>query len=52
MKYICELCGLIYDEEAGDPKQGIAPGTPYDQLPEDYECPGCHSEKTAFTKMQ
>ena len=52
MKYICELCGLIYDEEIGDPKQGIAPGTPYDQLPEDYECPGCYSEKTAFTKMQ
>ena len=52
MKYICELCGLVYDEEKGDPKRGIEPGTPFAQLPEDYECPGCYSEKAAFTQMK
>lgn len=48
MKYICELCSLVYDEEKGDPKHGIAPGTLFADLPDDYECPGCYSEKQAY----
>ena len=48
MKYVCELCGLIYDEDAGYPSKGIAPGTKFQDLPDDFECPGCYSEKQAF----
>lgn len=49
MKYICELCGLVYDEEKGLPQAGIAAGTAFADLPEDFECPGCYSERTAFS---
>lgn len=52
MKYVCELCGLIYDEEAGYPAKGIAPGTKFEDLPETFECPGCYSERNAFYKYQ
>ena len=41
MKYICNLCGYVYDEEAGDPDNGIAPGTAFEDLPEDWVCPVC-----------
>ena len=41
MKYVCSLCGFEYDEEKGYPEGGIAPGTPWDELPEDFECPLC-----------
>lgn len=51
MKYICELCGMIYNEELGDPKHGIAAGTAFADLPEDYDCPGCGSKKEAFDKI-
>lgn len=51
MKYICELCGLVYDEEKGLPKNGINPGTTFAELPEDFECPGCYSERTAFSPV-
>lgn len=50
MKYVCELCGLIYDEEVGIPAKGIVPGTKFEDLPEDFECPGCYSERSAFYK--
>ena len=36
MKYVCSLCGFEYDEEKGYPEGGIAPGTPWDELPEDF----------------
>ena len=39
--YECEPCGYIYDPEAGDPDNGIAPGTPFENLPEDWVCPVC-----------
>ena len=48
MKYICELCGWIYDENKGDPNNGIEPGTKFEDLPEDYDCTYCYSEKEAF----
>ncbi len=50
MKFVCELCGMIYNEELGDPKRGIAAGTAFADLPEDYGCPGCGSLKEAFNK--
>lgn len=52
MKYVCELCGYIYDETAGQPGKGIIPGTAFGQLPEDYECPGCGSEREAFDPVR
>ena len=41
MKYVCDVCGWIYDEEAGDADLGIAPGTEFEDLPEDFLCPLC-----------
>jgi rubredoxin len=47
-KYICELCGYIYDPEVGDPDSGIAPGTPFESIPDDWACPLCGAEKSDF----
>ena len=49
MKYVCELCGMVYDEAAGDPKRGIPAGTAFSQLPGGYDCPGCGSGLEAFS---
>lgn len=49
-KYICNVCGYVYDEAAGDPDNGIEPGTTWDQLPEDFTCPLCGVGKEDFTK--
>ncbi len=48
MKYVCELCGYVYDETIGDPHHRVVPGTPFAALPEDYECPGCGCGLEAF----
>ncbi len=47
-KYQCSLCGYIYDEEAGLPDQGIAPGTKWEDVPEDFVCPECGAPKDQF----
>lgn len=47
-KYICTICAWVYDPEEGDPTQGIAPGTPFEDLPEDYTCPVCAAAKSMF----
>lgn len=47
-KYKCTVCGYIYDPEAGEPAANIPPGTPFEKLPEDYKCPGCAADRTAF----
>lgn len=52
MKYVCELCGTIYDEQVGDPKHKIRPGTAFSSLDEDYECPVCGSQKEAFSPVR
>jgi len=49
-KYICSICGWEYDEAAGDPENGIAPGTAFDKLPEDFCCPICRAGKDEFEK--
>ena len=51
MKYICELCGMVYDEEAGYPRRGIVAGTAFENLPVYFHCPGCGCEKEAFTPL-
>lgn len=48
----CAVCGLIYDEAKGWPEEGIAPGTPWDQVPEDWICPDCGVGKTDFVMME
>ena len=49
-KYVCDACGWVYDEEAGLPEQGIAPGTKFEDLPEDFSCPMCGVDKTNFVE--
>ncbi|HRT82135.1 MAG TPA: rubredoxin [Oscillospiraceae bacterium] len=49
-KYEC-VCGYIYDPELGDPDNGIAPGTAFEDLPDDWVCPDCGLDKSAFTKL-
>lgn len=51
MKYICEICEWEYDEEKGYPEEGIAPGTAFEDLPEDFVCPVCGAEQEAFSKV-
>ena len=41
MKFVCSVCGYVYDETVGDPDNGIAPGTKFEDLPEDFVCPLC-----------
>jgi rubredoxin len=50
-KYVCSVCGYIYDEAAGIPEAGIAPGTKWDDLPDDWVCPICGAAKTEFEKQ-
>lgn len=47
-KYVCTICGYVYDPEKGEPDQGIAPGTKFEDLPEDYVCPACGVGKDMF----
>lgn len=47
-KYICQVCGYVYDPAVGDEDNGIAPGTPFEQLPEDWVCPLCGVGKDQF----
>lgn len=47
-KYECTVCGYIYDPEVGDPDNGVAPGTPFEKLPDDWKCPLCGVGKEDF----
>ena len=49
MKYICDVCGWEYDEEKGYPEGGIAPGTKWEDVPDDFECPLCSVGKDQFS---
>ena len=48
-KYQCDVCGWIYDEAEGMPERGIAAGTKWEDLPDDFKCPVCRSGKDAFS---
>ena len=50
-KYICQTCDYVYDPEIGDPDNGIAPGTAFEDLPDDWTCPDCGVEKEEFAPM-
>ena len=49
MKYVCTACGFVYDEDDGCPEMGIAPGTKFEDLPEDFTCPLCGAAKSDFS---
>lgn len=51
-KYECSACGYVYDPEVGDPENGIAAGTSFDELPEDWVCPLCGLGKDAFEQVE
>ena len=50
MKYVCEICGRVYDEDEGCPESGIAPGTKWEDVPGDFECPVCYVGKDQFSE--
>lgn len=52
MKYVCDVCGWIYDEAAGDEELGIAPGTKFGDLPEDFLCPLCMVGTELFSEVK
>lgn len=47
-KYVCMICGYVYDPQIGDPDSGIAPGTKFEDIPEDWACPLCGVSKDDF----
>ena len=49
-KYVCDVCGWVYDEAAGDPDNGIAPGTKFEDLPNDFKCALCGVGKDNFSE--
>ena len=51
-KYVCIVCGYVYDPVAGMPEDGIAPGTPFAAIPDDWECPDCGVSKADFEPME
>ncbi|AJC74216.1 MAG: rubredoxin [Pseudothermotoga sp.] len=51
-KYRCIICGYVYDPAEGDPDNDIAPGTPFDDVPEDWVCPVCGAPKEDFEPIE
>lgn len=50
-KYICVVCNYVYDPEAGMPEDGIAPGTAFADIPDEWECPDCGVSKEDFEPL-
>ena len=51
-KYVCDICGYVYDPAAGDPDSGIQPGTAFEDIPADWVCPACGVGKDSFSPVQ
>jgi len=49
-KYVCDVCGYVYDPAVGDPDNGVQPGTAFEAIPEDWVCPLCGVGKDMFSK--
>ena len=47
-KYVCNLCGYIYEPLEGDPANGVKEGTAFDAIPDDWACPLCGAGKSEF----
>ena len=52
MKYLCTVCGYVYDPAAGDPDSGIAPGTKFEDIPDSWVCPVCGVGKDSFVPQE
>ena len=50
-KYVCDVCGWVYDPAVGDPENGIEPGTAFADLPDDWVCPLCGVGKDEFSRV-
>lgn len=50
-QWVCSLCSYVYDPGLGDPDNGIPPGTPFEELPDDWECPDCGAGKSHFEPL-
>ena len=50
--FVCVQCGFEYDEEKGWPEDGIAPGTRWDDIPDDWSCPDCGAAKSDFEMVE
>jgi rubredoxin len=51
-KYVCVVCDWVYDPAKGDPENDIPPGTPFEDLPDDWGCPDCGVDKDSFEPME
>jgi rubredoxin len=51
-KWECTVCGYVYDPEEGDPENGVAPGTAFEDVPEDWVCPDCGASKDLFEPLE
>ena len=51
-RYVCTICAYVYDPEQGDPDNGVAPGTAWADVPDDWECPVCGASKDDFEKEE
>jgi len=51
-RWVCDACGWVYDPEGGVPEAGIEPGTPFEELPDDFECPECGAGKDEFSREE
>ncbi len=51
-KYVCTVCGYVYDPALGDPDNGVAPGTAFDDLPDNWVCPLCSVGKEDFEESE
>ena len=51
-KYVCMICGYVYDPAEGDPDNDVSPGTAWDDVPEDWVCPICGAGKDDFEKEE
>ena len=51
-KWECMVCGYVYDPAKGDPDNGVAPGTPFEKLPDDWVCPECGADKSMFQQAR
>jgi len=51
-KWECEACTYVYDPDKGDPDNGIEPGTPFEDIPEEWVCPDCGAGKEYFREVK
>jgi len=51
-KYVCSICGYIYDPEKGGPDNNISPQTPFEKIPETWVCPVCGVGKQEFSPVE